>query len=232
MDSRVGSNRVGTGARKLLGACAAVGAVAAIAAPSSSAAPASIVGTPGNTFDLPTYPHDAGTVAQLTSTGGSHNATSTAQGPDGQSLFSSTTISGGSTPVNGTQYLALGSYPFICTVHPSTMSATLNVNAGTPLPRPDVELKVKTKSLDQALRKAEIKVKVTITGGSGEQAEVDLRLGKKKIGITSTTNTTKVLKIALTKKGRRALEKKDKAKVKATASIDFGEPATAKRKLK
>jgi plastocyanin len=229
-----GSSGVGTRTRKLLGACAAVGAVAAIAAPGASAAPASIVGGPLNAYNMNggSYPHGAGEIASFASAGGTHDVTATANGPDGKVLFASSTISGGSTPVNGTQYLALGTYPFFCSVHPSEMSATLNVNSGTPLPRPDVELKVKTKSLAQALRKAEVKVKVTITGGSGETAQVDLKLGKKKIGISSATNTTKTLKIALTNKGHNALEDKASAKVKATAAIDFGEPDTAKGTLK
>jgi plastocyanin len=231
--TETGSSGLGIRARKVLAACAAVGAVAAIAAPSASAAPAMITGTALNTFDMNggSYPHGAAEIALFTSTGGSHNVTATANGPDGKVLFSSATISSGTTPVNGTQYLALGSYAFICTVHPATMAANLNVNAGTPLPRPGVSLKVKTSDLDQAVRQRAVKVKVTITGGSGEEAEIGLKLGKKTIG-SGATNATKKLKIKLTKKGRAALAKKDKAKVKAAATIDFGAPATAKGTLK
>jgi hypothetical protein len=183
-------------------------------------------------FTAPTYLHDAGTVASFTSTGGTHNATSTASGPDGQPLFSSATISSGTTPVNGTQYLTLGSYAFICTIHPSTMQAGLNVNAGTPLPRPEVALKVKTTKLDQAVRRSEVKVKATITGGTGEEATVNLKLGKKTIGVAESTTITRVLKIELTRKGERRLEDRNRAKVKAEATIDFGSPVRAKGTLR
>jgi len=208
-------------------------AIGAIGAPSASAAPANIdAGVGGDFFGAASYNHDAGTVAFMTWVGGgSHNVVASSKGPDGEALFSSGTISLGSTAVNGTQYAAIGAYPFSCTIHPG-MNSSLNVNAGAPLARPDVELAVKTKSLKQALKKAEVKVRATITGGSGEQADIDLKLGKKKIGIGTATTSTKVLKIALTKKGHSALERKTKATVTATAAIEFGEPDTAKGKLK
>jgi plastocyanin len=134
--------------------------------------------------------------------------------------------------VNGTQFLSAGSYAFFCSVHGSSMSGTLNVT-GTPLAKPAVALKVRSKSLDQALRKDEVKVKATITGGSGQEAAaVDLRLGKKKIGVTQTTTTTRVLKIPLTSKGQNLLEDRSSAKLKAGATIEFGDPASAKGTLK
>jgi len=216
--------------RRTLLICAGLLGSAAIAAPVASAAPASIIGTGGDVFAPTTYAHDAGTVASFTSTGGTHNVTAFAGGPDGQALFRSETISSGSTPVNGTQYIGAGGHAFLCTIHPSTMQGTLNVS-GTPLARPELKAKVKSKSLDQAVGQSAVKVKVTITGGSGERAEVDLKLGKKKIG-GAATRKTKTVKVKLTKKGRRLLAKKNKAKVKAEASIDFGSPAKASRVLK
>jgi plastocyanin len=213
-------------------AFATAAALAALAAP-ASAAPADIQAGPlgTNTFTQGSYSHDAGTLAQLTILSGSHNVTADAPGPDEQALFRTNTLSGGSTGVDGSQYLPLGSYSFNCTVHPGMVSG-LNVDAGSPLPRPEVKLKVKTRSLAQAVKKAEVKVKVTISGGSGEAAEVDLRLGKRRIGVTSSASRTSTVKIALTKKGRSALERRNKAKVKAGATIDFGSPARAKRTLK
>ena len=210
---------------KLLAALAAAAVATALAPAAASAVPASIVGTAANTFSAASYDHDAGTVAQMTSTGGSHNATSSTAG-----LFSSNTISSGTTPVNGTQYLPLGTYAFSCTVHPG-MNSSLNVNAGIPKQLPTVALKVKTKSLDQALKKG-VKVEVTITGGSGEQAEVTLKLGNKVIGGPATTTATGTVKMKLNKKGKSAFAKKDKAKVTAAAAIDFGAPASAKSTLK
>jgi plastocyanin len=214
-------------------ACAAI-AIPGIAAPAASAAPANIIaGGPSgeDIFNPAAYSHDAGTVATMTwLSGGSHNVTASANGPDGKPLFRSATISGGSTPVNGTQYLFQASYPFTCTIH-FGMNGTLNVNAGSPLPRPEIALKFKTKSLEQALRKDEVKVKATINFNIGEEAKVDLRLGKKALGSARTTSPG-VLKIKLTKKGQAALESKSKATVTASASIDFGSPAKAKATLK
>jgi plastocyanin len=212
-------------------ALASAAAVAAIVAPSASAAPANIeAGTGGgNVFSAASYAHDAGTVAQLTIISGTHNATSNAT-LGAQPLFSSSNISAGSTTVDGTQYLAPGVYPFSCTLHPG-MNSSLAV-AGTPKQKPTVTLKLKTKKLDQAVRKAEIKVGVTIAGGSGESAEINVKLGKKTIGIETSTNATRTVKVALTNKGHSALEKKSKATITATAEIPFGDPASAKGKLK
>jgi hypothetical protein len=59
-------------------------------------------------------------------------------------LFSSATIRSGTTPVNGTQSLAPGTYPFICTIHDPQMAAQLVVRPGAapprlpPPPRPDI----------------------------------------------------------------------------------------------
>ena len=219
--------------RRAAGAALAAAVIAAWAAPSAAAAPAAIeAGTGGaNVFSAGSFAHDAGTIAQLVIASGSHNVTAAAPGPDGEPLFRSATIATGSTSVNGTQYLALGSYPFVCTVHPG-MSSSLNVNAGAPLARPAVELKVKSRSLDQVVRKKAVKVKATVTGGQGEGAEVNVLLGKRTIGIAREAFSTGVLKIRLTGKGHSRLENRGKAKIRAEATIEFGDPASAKRKLK
>jgi plastocyanin len=190
-------------------------------------APASIVGTGTDQFDAASYAHDGGTVAQLTVTGSNHNATASANGPDGKALFRSNTITGGTTPVNGTQYLSAGSYPFICTIHPN-MQATLNVT-GSGLPRPTVDLAITSRKLTKVLKKGKLAVKATTTGGP----EVGLRaaLGKRPLaaGTLPAGGTKAVLK--LTKAGRQALAGKEKATVKVTGTIDFGAPDVAKRKL-
>jgi plastocyanin len=205
-------------------ACAALlGVWAAVA----WGAPAAIVGQGNDTFDAAAYSHDGGTVAQLTVTGSNHNATASANGPDGKALFRSNTITGGTTPVNGTQYLSAGSYPFICTIHPN-MQATLNVT-GTGLPRPTVGLAITSRKLSKVLKKGKLAVKATTTGGP----EVALRaaLGKRPLaaGTLPAGRTTTALK--LTKAGRQALAGKEKATVKVTGTIDFGAPDVAKRKL-
>jgi plastocyanin len=192
------------------------------------AAPATIVGQANDTFDAGSYAHDGGTVAQLTVTGSNHNVSANANGPDGKVLFRSETITSGSAPVNGTQYLSAGSYPFICTIHPN-MQATLDVT-GTGLPRPTVDVAVTSRKLSKVLRKGKLAVKVTTTGAP--EVTLGALLGKRSIatGRVAAGGTTGSLK--LTKSGRRALAGKDKATVRVTGAIEFGAPDTAKAKLK
>lgn len=200
------------------------------------AAPASITNDPANDRFLPTsFNHDPGTVANYVHSGTNpHNVTATTQGPDGKALFSSATISSGSAPVNGTQFLAPGSYPFFCTVHGTIMSGTLVVGAGTPQARPTAALKVLDTKLSKVVKKAQLRVKVTTTGTG--TATIAASLGKKKITnsaqVTGAVST--VIKLRLTSKGRTAIESKKKVKlsVGATVDYDFGAPATATAKLK
>jgi plastocyanin len=88
-------------------------------------------------FDQPTYHSDEGDLVQFQHTGGgSHNVTST-QFSGGECLFSSATISSGSTAVDGTQLLPSGTYPFVCTIHEPEMAAELVVReSGAPPPGP------------------------------------------------------------------------------------------------
>jgi plastocyanin len=208
---------------------AAITAVLGLGAAVAWAAPATITAGPGNAFSAASYSHDAGTVAQFVNLGGSHNVTANGKGPDGQALFRSATISGGTTPVDGSQYVAAGSYPFICTIHPTEMQATLTVS-GTPQPRPTVDVGVTSRKLETVLKKGKIAVKAATTGSP----EVDLTatLGKRTIatGTIPAGGTRGTLK--LSKAGKRALRGKDKATVKVTGSIDFGAPDTVKAKLK
>jgi plastocyanin len=218
MRRRRGAVAGAAGAAVLLGLWAAV----------AWAAPATIVGDGNNSFNAPSYAHDGGTVAQLTVTGSNHNVTANANGPDGKALFRSNTITGGSTPVNGTQYVSAGSYPFICTIHPN-MQATLNVT-GSGLPRPTVDVAVSSRKLAKVLKKGKLAVKVTTTGAP--EVALKAALGKRTIatGTVPAGGTTAALK--LTKAGKRALAGKEKATVNVTGSIDFGAPDTAKAKLK
>jgi plastocyanin len=67
----------------------------------------------------------------------SHNVTAMANGADGKPLFASATIPLRQTArVDGTQYLATGSYQFDCTLHPFMKGTLVVTSAGSPVPRP------------------------------------------------------------------------------------------------
>jgi hypothetical protein len=197
-------------------------------------ASAPIIGLPDNTYSAPSYTIDQGELAQLQVTGSSHNATAHQNGPDGNALFRSPTISSGNTGVNGTQYLGAGDYTFFCTVHPSTMQATLHVSTnGTPQARPSATLALRTTKISKALKKG-------LSVGINANTKIDgvglvAKLGKATIGQANGLSLAagqQVDVVKLSKAGKSKLRSKSKATVKVTADIPFGSPASAKGKLK
>jgi len=218
--------------RRLAGHLAAGAALMALAFPAAaSAAPAQIdAGVGGaDVFSAPPYNHEAGTVATLTWVGsGAHNATATAPGPDGKALFRSDDLIVGSGPIRGTQYLAAGSYPFVCTVHPG-MASTLDVTAGTPQARPTVAVKLTSAKIAKVVKKKKLAAKLTLTGG--EPATVTARLGKAKLA-AATSARSGALALKLSKSAVSKLAKRKKATIKLDAAVDFGSPATASGQLK
>ena len=198
------------------------------------AASATIVGTGGDVYTPTDYNADQGEISQLQVTGSSHNVTARQNGPDGKALFRSATISGGFTPVSGTQYLASGDYPFFCTIHPTTMSGTLHVStSGAPQPRPSVALSIRAKKIAKALKKG-INVALN-TSAKVDDVSLVAKLGKATIGRSSDLSLAQgqvFETIKLSKSGKSKLRGKRKATVTVTAEIPFGSPATAKAKLK
>jgi plastocyanin len=198
-------------------------------------APATIIGTGANTFDAPTYTQDQGDLSLLQVTGSIHNATATQNGPDGKALFRSATISGATTPVNGTQYLTTGSYAFICTIHPTTMQATLNVTTnGTPQPRPQITLKLQSRKLAKVTKKRRLLVAIT-SSARADDASVTAKLGKATIARASGLFLLAGRQFAVLRLGKKAkakLAKREKATIVLNGTVAFGSPATAKGKLK
>ncbi|MGA8219466.1 MAG: hypothetical protein WB771_12960 [Solirubrobacterales bacterium] len=196
-------------------------------------ASAPIIQQGDDTFSAPSYTIDQGEVAQLQVSSGSHNVTAHQKGPDGGALFRSPTISGGATGVQGTQYLSTGDYTFFCTVHPTTMQATLHVSgSGAPQARPSASVSVRSKKLAKVSKKGILVAITTSTKIDG--VSLIAKLGKARIGKANGLSLAAgrqfdVLKIS--KAGKRRLRKKSKAKVTVTATIPFGSPATAKSKL-
>jgi plastocyanin len=194
---------------------------------------APIIGQGDDTYSAPTYTIDQGEVGQFQVTGSTHNVTARQSGPDGLALFRSPTISGGSTGVQGTQFLSTGDYSFFCTVHPTTMQATLHVTSnGAPQARPSAQLSVRSKKLSKVSKKG-ILVALT-TSAKVDGASLAAKLGKTTLGKVdglSLAAGQQIVTLKLSKAGKSALRKKKKATVSVTATIPFGSPATGKSKL-
>jgi plastocyanin len=196
------------------------------------AASQTIIGQIDDTYTAATYHTDQGEIVPFQSTGNTHNATANQKGPDGKALFRSPTIDSGVTGVQGTQYLPAGTYTFFCTVHPTTMQATLVVDpVGTPQARPSATAKLRTKTISKALKGLLVQItsSVKIDG-----VTVTAKLGKATIGkaTASLFAGAQTVKVKLSKSGKSKLSKKSSAKVSVTAGIPFGAPATAKGNLK
>jgi plastocyanin len=223
--------RGSTGRRLLLVvAVAALGAMAyagyALAADSITAA--------DDVYSAPTYTINQGERPNFTNSGlTSHNVTARDNGPDKRVLFSSPTLGGGtSASVDGTQYLSAGTYSFFCTIHPTTMQATLVVTSnGTPQARPSSSIKVTRRSVSQTIKKG-LKVKMTPTT-TIEGVTLTAKLGKATIGKKATTLNAgfNAPVVKLSKAGKGKLRGKSTAKVSVTADIPFGSPVTSKVKL-
>ena len=185
-------------------------------------------------YDAPTYTMNQGEQPSFANGGANqHNVTARDNGPDKRVLFSTPTLNGGgSAPVNGTQYLTAGSYTFFCTIHPTTMQATLVVTGnGTPQARPSATAKLKTKTISKALKGLLVSFNST---AKVDGVAVTAKLGGATIGKTTASffAGTQTVKVKLSKGGKSKLRKKSSAKVTVTANIPFGSPATAKAKLK
>jgi plastocyanin len=165
----------------------------------------------------------------------SHNVTARGRGPDGRPLFRSPTISGSSAPVAGIEYLQAGTYDFHCTVH-SGMDAQLVVeNRGTPVARPDIAVSIPRQSLASVRNQGKLKVRVRAVTRSDDVVLI-ARKGARRIGSKRNLDLqggrTRVIRLAVTSAGRKALAGLEKAAVSVRASVPFGEPDRAARTLR
>ena len=167
-----------------------------------------------------------------------HNVASTVTGPDGDWLFRSKTIGADSTtPVDGTQYLQAGSYPFFCTLHGPSMSGELIVQGdkGTVVARPSIRVSIPSQRLKKVRKSGKLRVKVRAdTASSG--IRISARLGKKAIAPKSkfslSAGASRTVKLKLSRAGRKALAKGRKAGISVSGTVSFGKPSSAKRKLR
>lgn len=196
-------------------------------------------------FDKATYFSDQGDLVQFQHTGGGeyHDVTST-QSSGGQPLFKSETTNViGTYPVDGTESLAPGTYPFVCTVHQySGMAAELVVRdtgTGTPPPTsspdPDIEVAIRSRDLDKVLNRRKLAVKVRALTPSDDVklvASLGDRVLAKKANIDLSEGQVRKLALRLGKGDRALLEDREKAKVKLKGTVPSGSPDVARRVLR
>ena len=166
-----------------------------------------------------------------------HDVVATKKGPDGKPLFSTPLARGGETKVvQGTQYLAAGTYHFICSFHGAGMSGDLTIDgsSGSASPRPSVKLTFPAQSLKQ-VRKSGVKVKIKATTAS-KKVKVTAKAGKVTLGTSRaldfTAGQSKTVNLPLTKAGRKAIARPKSVQIKLSAAVPYGKSASASRKVK
>ena len=192
------------------------------------------------TYSKPSFTIDAGTLGsfQNQTAGIPHTMTASEPGPDHKPLFNTGTVSSGqNAAVNGTQYLAPGSYHFFCMIHGPSMSADLIVTGnGAPVARPAISLKVLSRKLAKVASSGKLKLKLKLSAATASNdVDVSAQKGSRKLGavkkVDLAAGASRVVKLTLSSSARKALDGVSSAKVKATADVPFGAPADAKRRL-
>jgi plastocyanin len=223
-------------ARRAYTAAVVAGALVFAFGTGSALAADQIVAT-DDAFDAPSYAMNQGERPTLLNNGvHSHNVTARTKGPDGGDLFFSPTITGGTTTVDGTQYLTTGTYSFWCSIHPLSMQATLNVSgAGSPAARPDIDVAGKGGKLKKVAKRGKVTVTV-IAATASAGVKLVAKLGKATLGSSAVfdlaAGQSRKVTIKLSKSGKAKLAKKKKASIKVTGSVRFGAPDTVKLSLK
>ena len=163
-----------------------------------------------------------------------HNATAKQRGPDGSRLFRSSDIVGGTSPVEGAQYLSAGSYRFECTLH-TGMEANLVVGGnGTPKARPRVVAAVVRQTLDRVRETGRLKVRLRSPTGARNVLVIARGAGAllaRENGLDIGRGASRVVGLRLTRPGRAALAGRRSAKITLRAKVPFGLSATASRTL-
>jgi len=166
-----------------------------------------------------------------------HNVESTQDGPDGRPLFYSRTIlSGARADVRGTQYLQAGRYPFVCSLHASTMTGELVVtDAGVAVKRPSVRLAIPAQRLRTVSGKRVLRVTASSpTGVAG--ASLQVRLGRAAVGkrarLDLPVGARRTVKVRIPARVARTVKRKRSAAFRAEVSVPFGKPASSRRVIK
>jgi plastocyanin len=191
-------------------------------------------------FDLDFYEQSRGEVATFENPAGAdapHNVVSIVRDLEGRPLFRSETIAAGSTsPVEGTQYLNEGEYPFFCTLHGLSMGGQLEVSSqGTVVPRPAARLAIPTQKLRTVRKSGIIKVSAKALVGS-PVLSISAKSGAVTVasagGIRLGPGATRTVRLKLSRAGRKAVSKGRRAVISVRGSVEFGSPVSAKRTVR
>ena len=228
----------GRNTRRIVIGLAAIGAMALGAGYAFGASETITTSPTCCSYSKSTFTIDAGQVANFhnETPGVPHSMTAASKGPDHKRLFNSgITSSGKQAAVNGTQYLAPGTYHFFCLIHGPSMSANLIVNGnGAPVARPEIAVKVLSSKLDAVASSGKLKLKLSAATGSAN-ITLTAHKGAKKLGSKRSVDlgagVSRTIKLPLTAAGRKAMAGLGSATVKVIGSVPFGSPASAHRKL-
>jgi plastocyanin len=192
------------------------------------------------TYTQPTFTIDAGTVAQFSNaqSNATHNVYASSKGPDQGPLFHSTDLAAGqSGSVDGTQYLASGTYHFVCTIHEGMEADLVVTGNGTPAARPSVTAKILSSDLQKVVSTKKLRVKLSApTAAQGVVVNAKkgaLTLGSSK-EITLAAGSSKVASVNVRSGVNAGIirAKMSKAKLKVLVDVPFGNPAKASRTLR
>lgn len=181
----------------------------------------------------------AGETAELVNPGppnnAPHNAVANGKAPSGGPLFSSSLARPGQTvPVEGTEYLAAGRYPFRCTLH-TGMNGVLEVTSGSPVPRPRVAPTIRSRSLDTVRRTGKLDLGLKASARADSiTVEVEVKGRTVAVAEVASLESGKVKNVSarLTAKGRKAIGKGSSVRFQVTATADFGLPGKTSKQLK
>lgn len=194
---------------------AAIAAGSALFAAPAAHAQGQISAGPPNQYLTPDVTIDQGdSVTFVNADAVEHDVLARDKGPDGKPLFRSELVGfAQSAPVEGTEFLVTGAYPFVCSLHPQ-MEGTITVtSAGQPKPRPGDKTSLKLSVLDSKVSKVRSRGSLRVRVTTNRPATV--RMTTRADGSTFARGTVKLAEagaktaqLRLTRAGRKLVARR------------------------